>query len=78
MCRNLLSVNWDGKLFDCDFNQQLDIGMSATNGKGVNELFYYEIIHENINITKELLYYEIIHENINLTKEFEINLQRQL
>jgi hypothetical protein len=23
MCRNTLSVNWDGKLYDCDFNQQL-------------------------------------------------------
>ena len=28
MCLNLVSVNWDGKLFDCDFNQQLDIGVS--------------------------------------------------
>lgn len=27
MCRNLLSVSWDGRLFDCDFNQQLDLGM---------------------------------------------------
>jgi len=25
MCRNTVSVNWDGRLFDCDFNQQLDI-----------------------------------------------------
>ncbi len=23
MCRNLISVNWKGELFDCDFNQQL-------------------------------------------------------
>ena len=28
MCLNLLNVNWDGKLFDCDFNQQLDLGMN--------------------------------------------------
>jgi len=21
MCRNILSVGWDGKLFDCEFNQ---------------------------------------------------------
>lgn len=25
MCRNMLSVAWDGTLFDCDFNQMLDI-----------------------------------------------------
>jgi radical SAM/Cys-rich protein len=26
MCRSLLSVGWDGRLFDCDFNQMLGIG----------------------------------------------------
>lgn len=25
MCRNTISVSWDGRLFDCDFNQMLDI-----------------------------------------------------
>lgn len=25
MCRNTLSVSWDGRLFDCDFNQMLDM-----------------------------------------------------
>ena len=25
MCRRLVSVGWDGRLFDCDFNQMLDI-----------------------------------------------------
>lgn len=25
MCRSLLSVGWDGRLYDCDFNQMLDI-----------------------------------------------------
>ena len=27
MCRTLLSVGWDGRLFDCDFNQMLDLGV---------------------------------------------------
>jgi radical SAM/Cys-rich protein len=27
MCRNTLSVGWDGRLFDCDFNQMLDLGV---------------------------------------------------
>ncbi len=29
MCRSLVSVSWDGRLFDCDFNQMLDIPMGA-------------------------------------------------
>jgi radical SAM/Cys-rich protein len=28
MCRSLVSVGWDGKLYDCDFNQMLEIRMS--------------------------------------------------
>lgn len=27
MCRNLVSVGWDGGLYDCDFNQMLDIDL---------------------------------------------------
>ncbi len=25
MCRSMISVGWDGRLFDCDFNQMLDL-----------------------------------------------------
>lgn len=25
MCRNTISVSWDGRIYDCDFNQMLDI-----------------------------------------------------
>jgi hypothetical protein len=25
MCRSMLSVGWDGTLYDCDFNQMLDL-----------------------------------------------------
>jgi radical SAM/Cys-rich protein len=28
MCRSLISVSWDGRLFDCDFNQMLDLGLA--------------------------------------------------
>ncbi len=27
MCRTMLSVDWQGRLFDCDFNQMLDLGV---------------------------------------------------
>ena len=29
MCRSLVSVGWDGRLFDCDFNQMLEIELGA-------------------------------------------------
>jgi len=32
MCRNTLSVAWDGTLYDCDFNQQLDMTMDLPDG----------------------------------------------
>jgi radical SAM/Cys-rich protein len=30
MCRDLVSVGWDGRLYDCDFNQMLEISLGAT------------------------------------------------
>lgn len=32
MCRNTLSISWDGYLYDCDFNQQLEMHMDL-NGE---------------------------------------------
>ena len=29
MCRNTLSVKWDGDLYDCDFNQMLDLKVQS-------------------------------------------------
>ncbi|MBI2608698.1 MAG: arsenosugar biosynthesis radical SAM protein ArsS [Deltaproteobacteria bacterium] len=29
MCRNLISIGWDGKIYDCDFNQMLDIPLGG-------------------------------------------------
>ncbi len=29
MCRSLVSVGWDGKLYDCDFNQMLEVPLGA-------------------------------------------------
>ena len=31
MCRNTLSVGWDGYLYDCDFNQMLNLKVNAPN-----------------------------------------------
>ncbi len=29
MCRDLVSIGWDGRLYDCDFNQMLEIPLGA-------------------------------------------------
>ena len=31
MCRNTVSVGWDGSLYDCDFNQALKLGCGVTH-----------------------------------------------
>lgn len=33
MCRSLMSVGWDGRLYDCDFNQMLEIPLGADTGR---------------------------------------------
>ena len=33
MCRNTISVGWDGTLHDCDFNQMLDLAVDAPPGR---------------------------------------------
>ena len=33
MCRSLVSVGWDGRLYDCDFNQMLEISLGGPDPK---------------------------------------------
>jgi radical SAM/Cys-rich protein len=37
MCRNLISVNWDGRLSDCDFNQMLDLPVEGAAPQTIHE-----------------------------------------
>lgn len=34
MCRNLMNVNWNGKIYDCDFNQQLEMEIRKNGSQG--------------------------------------------
>jgi radical SAM/Cys-rich protein len=36
MCRNLISVGWEGLIYDCDFNQMLDLPIRDADGKPLN------------------------------------------
>jgi len=37
MCRNTLSISWDGYIYDCDFNQMLDLKVSAKNSQHLDD-----------------------------------------
>ncbi len=37
MCRSLISVDWKGRLHDCDFNQMLDLGVARELGQTIAE-----------------------------------------
>lgn len=37
MCRNTISVSWDGYMYDCDFNQMLDLKVASKGGKHIND-----------------------------------------
>lgn len=38
MCRSTLSIGWDGRLHDCDFNQMLDLRLHPTSPQTVFDL----------------------------------------
>jgi len=46
MCRTLLSVDWRGYVYDCDFNQMLGLGLEW---KGRSRLHLRELIGANLN-----------------------------
>lgn len=39
MCRSLVSVGWDGRLYDCDFNQMLEIEIGAAEETGAETIW---------------------------------------
>ena len=36
MCRNLISIGWEGAIYDCDFNQMLDLPIRYADGRPLN------------------------------------------
>ncbi len=38
MCRTTLSVGWDGRLFDCDFNQMLELPLAPGMPREIGKL----------------------------------------
>jgi len=55
MCRNTLSVGWDGYLYDCDFNQMLDLKVSAAQSSHLTD-FNIEMLNNRSIVIKQHCY----------------------
>ena len=51
MCRSLISVSWDGYLFDCDFNQALNLYMGGKK-KHISDLHVLPGPHDSIAVSE--------------------------
>ena len=52
MCRNTVSVSWDGYLYDCDFNQMLDMKFRNGTPNHVRDFDYLKIKSRNIIVNQ--------------------------
>jgi radical SAM/Cys-rich protein len=52
MCRNLISIGWDGSVYDCDFNQMLDLSVTDSAGKRLHiaSLTVNQLIEPSITV----------------------------
>jgi radical SAM/Cys-rich protein len=48
MCRNLISVDWTGKLHDCDFNQMLELGIENGISQTIGDFDAAALANRNI------------------------------
>lgn len=51
MCRNTLSIGWDGFLYDCDFNQMLELKVAAKS-RHISEFDYDELSNRSIIVNQ--------------------------
>lgn len=52
MCKNTISVGWDGTLYDCDFNQMLDMKVEKRAGTHIAEFDIEKLNSRNIVISQ--------------------------
>lgn len=55
MCRNTISVSWDGFIYDCDFNQMLDLPVSTVASKHLKD-FDLEALNSRSIVLKQHCY----------------------
>ena len=52
MCRNTLSIGWDGYLYDCDFNQMLDLKVKNTEQQHLRDFDLSQLNHREIVVNQ--------------------------
>ncbi len=50
MCRDLVSVDWQGFLYDCDFNQQLELAISGQGHPHLRDLLQQDLQDHPIQV----------------------------
>ena len=50
MCRNTISISWDGFIYDCDFNQMLEMEVSCQDSKHLSEFKSEKLLHRTIQL----------------------------
>jgi radical SAM/Cys-rich protein len=50
MCRSMVSVDWQGYLYDCDFNQQLSLPLSDGRTKHLRDLLKHDLKKQPITV----------------------------
>ncbi|MEX0641404.1 MAG: arsenosugar biosynthesis radical SAM (seleno)protein ArsS, partial [Pirellulales bacterium] len=48
MCRTMISVDWQGRLYDCDFNQMLEMPLNATTPATIQEFNLSQLLYRQI------------------------------
>ena len=48
MCRSTISIGWDGYLYDCDFNQMLDLKVALPQKQHIKDWDYQALTKRNI------------------------------
>lgn len=56
MCKTLLSVDWQGFLYDCDFNQMLELPLGGGPGRHISELLQANDLAAGMIVTGEHCY----------------------
>lgn len=52
MCRNTISIGYDGQIYDCDFNQQLELTTEKSAGTHISEFDLEKLNKRNIIISQ--------------------------
>lgn len=52
MCRNMVSIGWDGSLYDCDFNQMLDLKLNHGAPNHIKDFDWQKVLNREIIINQ--------------------------